>query len=526
MDAPWLVVLDQKRSSYSVLAGLAGSGLVAGALVKTGFLGWALGLFGRLVRWGVRTGFRTWEITLSWAHWGVFLAVTLAALTLGAFLAETAPPVAIGCGLLTSAMGVATCLDYKFIDLERYEVGRGYKAVHNPMKGQSPAVYLARYGDRVGVPLLVSAAVATIGGFALLNQGIYEAGGGRWYEVNDPDGPEFVDFLAYALVHLLRIVDVLDLADSRRLMHISLVRQAGWLAAALLAGFKSFFTLILLQQVFASVRQGRLLAETIADFWSPHEPIHARARSALPQYGAAAIRPLLVSLRGVTTLTKEQRDQLPQVLAAIGPCTVPALTRHLDDPHADVRAVAAAALGQLRARAAVPSLVGLADDPADHVRAAAAEALGQIAAAAARASRGPRWRDPRPAGGRPRKRWAWPRKRSLAPPPDDPVDSSVAALRALLADKLAAVRCQAAAALGEVGPPAAAAADDLTGLLGEADEEVRCRAAEALGRVGAEADGTAAALETALDDPAAAVRAAAARGLGSLGRGAVAAGPR
>ena len=48
----------------------------------------------------------------------------------------------------------------------------------------------------------------------------------------------------------------------------------------LLAGFKVFFTLVLLQQIFASLRQGKLLAETIADFWSPHEPIHERACSA------------------------------------------------------------------------------------------------------------------------------------------------------------------------------------------------------------------------------------------------------
>ena len=109
--------------------------------------------------------------------------------------------------------------------------------------------------------------------------------------------PGYADFLAYALIHLLSVVDVLDLANTRPLLHDH-VRPPGRVAGGrLLAVFRSFFTLVLLQQIFASVRQGRLLAETIADFWSPHEPIHERARNALPQYGAAAIGPLLVSLR-------------------------------------------------------------------------------------------------------------------------------------------------------------------------------------------------------------------------------------
>ena len=39
-----------------------------------------------------------------------------------------------------------------FIDVERYEVERGYKAVHDPLKGQELAPNLARYGHQVGVP--------------------------------------------------------------------------------------------------------------------------------------------------------------------------------------------------------------------------------------------------------------------------------------------------------------------------------------------------------------------------------------
>ena len=57
-------------------------------------------------------------------------------------------------------MGLVACLAYMFIDVERYEVARGYKALHNPLKGQRLAVELARYGHQVGVPLLAAAASA------------------------------------------------------------------------------------------------------------------------------------------------------------------------------------------------------------------------------------------------------------------------------------------------------------------------------------------------------------------------------
>ena len=102
---------------------------------------------------------------------------------------------------------------------------------------------------------------------------------------DEQEGPGYADFLAYALINLLGIVDVLDLAQSHHFLRAAYVRQAAWPAATLLAVFKAFFTLVLLQQIFASLRQGRLLAETITDFWSPHEPIHERPRNALPQYG-------------------------------------------------------------------------------------------------------------------------------------------------------------------------------------------------------------------------------------------------
>ena len=222
--------------------------------------------------------------------------------------------------------------------------------------------------------------MALIGGFALLNQGLYETIGRDWYAVADERRePAYADFLAYALTKILGIVDVLDLFKSHHIMGAAFVRQAAWPASSLLAGFKMLFTLVLLHQIFASLRQGKLLAETITDFWSPHEPIHERARNALPVYGTLAIGPLLGSLRRVPSLTKEQRDQLPMILETIGPSIIPALVRHLHDPHEHVRAIVAVALGHLRALESVPLLIPLVGDPSEVVRQGVVEALGILA---------------------------------------------------------------------------------------------------------------------------------------------------
>lgn len=518
MDPQWLVRLDQTLSSYSILAALLFLLLIAGALQHLGVIGWALGLFGRVTRWAVAAGFRAWEQWLSWADWWVYLLLTLGVVALGILTAHWAPVVTLLCAAFALATGVATCLAYMFIDVERYEVERGRKAVYNPTKGQELAPNVARYGHRVGVPLMAAAAASVVGGFVLLNQGAYETIGRDWYQVEGDAHPGFVDFLTYAVINLLSLVDVLNLADSKRLLHATFVKKGALPSSLMLGAFRSFFTLILLQQVFASVRQGRLLSETIADFWSPHEPIHDRARNALPQFGAAAIGPVLVSLREMTALTKEQRDQLPVILAAIGPSTVPMLVKHLTDPHEHVRAVAAGALGHLSAGQAVADVAALFGDPSGLVRFSAAEALGAIAAGGAKAARARRVRRPRRSNGR----WPFFRRADDAGGELDVTGFAVENLRRALSDDLAAVRAAAAAALGRAGAAAAYTADTLAGRLADADETVRCRAAEALGAVGAGPE----LLAPALDDPAAPVRAAAALGLKCLGRRAAPAVPR
>jgi HEAT repeat protein len=519
MGSQWLVRLDPSLSSYSILATLVAVVALAVALQRVGVLGLALGLFGRATRGAIRAGFRVWEVTLSWADWWVYLLLSLGLIAFGALTAGTAPVITLGCAALTLSMGVATCLAYMFIDVERYEVERGRKAVYNPLKGQDLATNVARYGHRVEVTLLGAAAVGVVAGFALLNQAVYETFGATWYRLGDKDEPRFAEFLTYALVNLLSLVDVLDLADSRHVVHTATLRKGTWQAGVMLAAFRSFFTLVVLQQVFASVRKGRLLSETIADFWSPHEPIHDRARSALPQFGASAIGPVLRSLREMSALTKEQRDQLPAILAAIGPVTVPALLDHLTDAHEHVRAVVAGALGHLQAREAIPDLAALVADPSELVRTSAVEALGAIAAAGGKVERAQRVRL-RLVG---RRRLFFRRRVVVgAEQIKELTATAVAALRGALADGHPAVRGLAATALGQCGAAAADSADALAALLRDADETVRGCAAEALGHVG----GPPERLAPVLDDPAAAVRAAAARGLKALGRRASAAVPR
>jgi HEAT repeat protein len=522
MRDSFLVRLNQLDSSYLILLFVAGVGFAAAILYYTGLLGWAMGWLGYLVRGSIRQGFLLWERLFAWASWPLFLAIVVGLLAVGWAAAGYLPALTVVCALAPLFMGLTACLAYMFIDLERYEVERGHMAVHNPLKGQGLALYLVRYGQQVGVPLLAAATVGMIGGFALLNQGLYETIGTDWYAVGEQrEEPTYLDFLAFVLIHLLRIVDVLNVARTNKLVEMTYVHQVAWPASVLLTSFQTFFTFVLLQQIFVSIRQGYLLVETITDFWSPHESIHERARSALPQYGARAIGPLLLSLRSVDCLTKEQRDQLPPILAAIGPSAIPALIRHLHDPHEHMRALAVAALGHLHTLdelpLVVPLLVQLADDPSDAVRQNLVQALGLLGAASADPDRTGRRRC---RNLRLRVRWLrrWFGWKMHSPPPlsPDPIHLAVLTLQDALADNSAAVRTQAARSLGRMGLPAAEAAPDLIALLKDADETVRCEAADSLGKVRGSEEAAVNALIELLEDATPSVKASAARALGAL----------
>ena len=330
MDKDFVFPLDRSNSSYLVLLSLSALTIVAVILYHVGVLGRVLRVLAAVVRVTIRGGFRIWEYLFGWASWPWFLTVVFGLLGAGCLANRSIPLAGAVCALALLFMGITACLAYMSIDLERYEVERGYKAVHNPLKGQELARHLIRYGQQVRLPLLAAATIAMVVGFALLNQSLYETIGRKWFSVDDRQGlVSYVDFLAYALINLLRVVDVLNVLNSHHFLEISYVHQAAWPASALLIAFRMFFSFVLLQQLFASLRQGRLLSETITDLWSPHEPIHERARNALPQYGPAAIEPLLISLRNVTSLTKEQREQLPEVLCvAFGHCLIGVLGNH------------------------------------------------------------------------------------------------------------------------------------------------------------------------------------------------------
>ena len=509
----WLLDPEQYRSSTLILLSLVAVGVLAGVLFRIRVIGGVLWVVGVVVRGGIQTGFRAWERLLAWAAWPLFLAVQLGLLAAGIAAADPLPAATVICAIGPLAMGLAACLAYMFIDIERYEVARGHKALHDPMKGQRLAAELARYGHQVGVPLLASSAVGMVGGFALLNFALFQLLGPAWY-TPPAANVTYPDFVASALVHLMSVVDLLNLADTHHLAQVAVARPASGPASALLALFKSFFTVVLLQQIFASVRKGKLLAETIADFWSPHEPIHERARSALPQYGAGALGPLLLSLRTAEALTREQREQLPLVLATIGPAAIPHLIFRLDDPSEHVRAVAVSTLGRLRASNALPRLARLVADPSDLVRLSLADALGEFGGSAPAAGARP---------GRSRNRrsgWRLLRRRAPEIAPTEPSAVALPALRTALTDAAAAVRASAVASLGRFGAAAAGAVSDLTGLLADPDETVRGRAAGALGQVGAADPRTVPALAALLGDPSPAIRVAAAGALGALRRSA------
>ena len=513
-----LLRLDQLSSSYLVILLLAIVIVAAWVLFRIGLIVWLVAIAMTIVQSGIRHGFELWERLFSWASLVTFASIVGSSLLIGWAMAPFVPFLTVACGLIPMFMGVTACLAYMFIDRERYSVSRGYKAVHNPLKGQDLAVNLVRYGQAVGVPLLVTATLGMVCGFAMLNFGLYLTIGRSWYEVRQGQSdPTYVDFMANALIILLRIVDVLDFADASQLLQVSYVKQAQWPAKSLLAAFRSFFTVVLLQQIFASFRQGLVLSETIADLWNPNEPIHERASHALPQYGPGAVSPLLVSLGTATSLTKEQRERLPLMLADIGPAAIPALIRHLKDEHEHVRAVAAAALGHLRMRDTIVLLVPLGLDLSDIVRQSLTEALGMIASSdsdhvvttvTVLSPRDRLWRRFRikPKAGQ--------------VPTVEPVGLAVKTLQVALADNSPAVRAQAARSLGRIGNSASIAATDLIRLLKDDDETVRQEAIEAVGKVGGPSAAIVEALVAILQDANASLKILAARELGTMGEAA------
>jgi HEAT repeat protein len=543
--APMKITLDQAHSTYCLLAAIAALLTVLVILVVTGRLQAWLAFIARLLGVGIHGGFRLWERTLAWARWPAYLALVGVLLGLGIHgLGAGWEWASVLIALILLTAGASACTAFMFVSLERYDVSRGYKAVHNPAKGQELARHVTRYGDRLGPLMLVLSGAATIAGFALLNESLYCIFGQSWYTTRDPNAkPGYLDFIAFSLIHLLSIESLLDWFGSAQIVDLSFVRKGAWPVTMLLVGFRSFFTLVLIQQIIAAVREQRLLWEMTADFWSPHAPIHERARGALTQFGPFTVEPLMHSLGEAKALTREQRDELPMVLADLGPLAIPELLKYLGDERSELRSVAAVALGRLGATAALPHLTRLCHDLNEAVRACAVDAIGAIAEAHASSSNGThaassRGRQRRAilflaVGGRACiaiavicwrqcRKLIWKTSPSRRLTPGEPVAVCVHVLRAALADPAEGVRLPAMLGLGRLGPRAAEAADNLIAILESGSDQERVVAANSLGKLQANDASVLAALVAGVRSPVAPLRAAAATALGHYGLAAAA----
>ena len=430
------------RWSSSVLAVAA---VVAAVLIKLGVVRWVLHVVGVVVRTVVRWGFEVWKRCFSWADWPRFLAVVLALLALGWAAGLEEPWVAVLSGAALLFTGVAACLAFMFIDLERYEVGRGYKAVHNPLKGQQLAFNL----DPVRPPRRSAAADgrrrrrgrrlrhAQRGPVSHHRGGLVQPRRGKAADVPRFPGLPARPSSPHRGPDGLRQLAPVPQRD---------LRSPGALAGVVAAdGFQGVLHPGAAATAVRLGARGKVLSETIAEFWSPHEPIAERARLSLPQHGVGAVRPLLASLRSIEFLTKEQRDQLPRVMADIGPSALPTLTAHLHDSHENVRAVAAGAVGCLHDLDALPALVRLRRDPSEWVRESLVEALGKIGGAnGSKVAQTEAVARPRPR--RPSRLMAWVIGESVGAARDAAalIDLAVSTLRGALADSATAVRTQAA----------------------------------------------------------------------------------
>ena len=532
----WSARLSQEDSTYWILGTIVG---ILAILVVFFLLGWLeklVGVVGRLLQSMVNAGFKFWERTLFWARWPSYLTLSLLLLGVGIdFSNHGAAWLGLLIALVLLTIGVTACLAFIFVSLERYEVARGYKVIHNPAKGQMLAHHVIRYAERLGPIMLGISAIVTIAAFALLNHALFKLVGQSWYIIRDPEAaPAYLDFVAFTLINLLRVVDFLDLLSSTKFVTMSFVRQGAWPVTLILTVFKSFFMLVLVQQVLAAIREQRMLGELVADFWNPHTPIHERALSALSQFGPQAVAPVLQSMEKADSLTMEQRVELPKVLADLGSLAVPQLMTYLQHKHPTIRGVAVMALGHLRVPATAQRLAFLVSDPNPAVRSCVAEALGSVGEVCGKNKDRRTEESNRRVVGR-IKTWviaggrysvatigyAWRGCRRVLgnrrPPSlgSDPLIVCVEALRILLKDpEEEEVRAHAINALGQIGPNASLALGDLLACLPEESASVRALAAEALGLLQNAPEQVVPALTELTRDASPPVRTAAATALG------------
>ncbi len=484
-------------SSEKVLLAAAVAALVIALLTVIGFVPWLVGQFFALLRWLLETGFWLWERVLAGIPWPLLALVIVSVHVILYY--NSGPIVTVLLGLFLLTVGLICCLAYIAIDQERLEVGRGYKALHNPARGQQWAGRLAVHGPHVGLPLLLVATLACVSGFALFNEGLSESIGADWYapghhrryhylnaeelaeaRASNPK-PEYPDFLVYSLLNLASAFDFIDVINLANVSRVNYVHPNRWPASMLLVLFRVFFTAVLLQQILSFFGKVRLIQECVRDFWSPHEPIQRRAGENLAQLGGRAVDNLLRSVELIEYMTPEQRDLLLRIIGTVGPSTIPLLVGRLDSPRPLVREIAMVGLGRLRALETLPRLVTSATDENEGVRLSLVEALEMVASEEPAAIRR-RWRLQRQHRRAGQRTW-WTHKDQ--PEADiDPVALTVQTLRTLLGDPARSVRVTATRLLGRFGAEARSAAAELARLALDSEESVREQAVLTLGEIG------------------------------------------
>jgi hypothetical protein len=166
-ESRYLFDADRVGSSFVLLDVFVMLGILGGLLAWVGVVGWLLRRARLLFTAFLSNSFQLWRRLLSWANWIAALVLTVILLGLGIELSSHHPYLALLCGGTLLFIGTLTTLAYIYIDLERDDVARGYKALHSPMKGQELATNLVRYGRQIGVPLLAVSTVGMVGSFAL-----------------------------------------------------------------------------------------------------------------------------------------------------------------------------------------------------------------------------------------------------------------------------------------------------------------------------------------------------------------------
>lgn len=532
--------LSNLTSSEKILLAVVVLAALVGLLTVVGFVPWLVRQVFACLTWILETGFWLWERVLAGIPWPLLVLLIIAVHLILAY--HSGPGVTILLGLFLLHVGFICCLAYMAIDQERLDVARGYKALYNPAKGQQLAERLALYGSRAGLPLLVAATLASVSGFALFNQGLYESVGETWYapglheryrrvpdeelaQLRDENPLGYPDFLVYSLLNLASAFDLLDVINVARIDRVGYIHPNRWPASLLLVMFRTFFMCVLVQQILSVFGKQRLIQESVRDFWSPHEPIQRRASENLVQLGGRAVENLLRSIELVEYVTPEQRELLLRIIVTVGPTASPLLLERLEHQRPIVREVAMVGLGKLKALETLTRLVRFRIDTNEGVRQSLIEALEMIAEEGVESVR-KRWQLQRRRPKGPRSWWPGMRKEVSEPDNYDPVALTVLTLQQLLDDPSRAVRQGAAKLLARFGSEAQVAAKELAVQTSDPEESVREQAVRTLGALGGPAEVAIPALVTRLDqEDVKQVRIAVLQALGRFGPAAAPAAP-